>query len=249
MEKSLIIRCEEIIRDLTNHIADGVKKKPFREEVIKRLKFSKIEDWDTLCSMMDVLSDTELAKKNFYKYSLGGPTKISDYGEQYLRLYGITNALYLQKTAIISFLELVKLKDKRTLAREIEDLKVLELRHKVGAHTVDFLDHGEKNPHQIARGFLAEGNIATSDSKGNFIYYDLKELTNEFDKVAVDILIKSTEKFIQTVLKNGGKKKDEYIERLQAVRWAQNGDQIIWVDEGKDKFIIRMINVSKSHKY
>ena len=69
------------------------------------MKFDDKNGWNVLCSLMDVLNDTELAKENFIKYGIGGPTKISDIGEQYLRLYGITNSIYLQKSAVLAFIE------------------------------------------------------------------------------------------------------------------------------------------------
>ena len=115
MEYSVITLCEQLIRDLTNDIVRSIdNQKPFRETVVKKLKFSNPDDWNVLCSLMDVLGDTELAKGNFVKFYLSGPTKIRDYGEQYLRLYGIVNAVYLQKFAIISLIELVKLHDKKS---------------------------------------------------------------------------------------------------------------------------------------
>lgn len=248
MKKSIISRCEDIIRELANYIADGIEEQPFLLEVMKRLKFSKEDDWDVLCSLMDVIDDTELAKENFLKFDLGGPTKIQDYGEQYLRLYGITNAVYLQKSAIISFIELVKLPNKKRLLEKLENLDIIKLRHIVGAHTVDFIDDGQRNPHQFQRGFISSSPITTSDSKGNFVNYNLKELLEEYNNVAEDILINATDKFINTVLKNGGNKKDEFAEKINAVKCAQNGDIVIWTENGKEPFIIKVKNVSKHYK-
>lgn len=37
----------------------------------------------------NVIDCVELAKENFYKYQLSGPTKIKDTGEELLRLYSI----------------------------------------------------------------------------------------------------------------------------------------------------------------
>lgn len=240
MEKSLIYRTEQVIRELATDIAFKIQDKPFREEILKRLKFSKIDDWNVLCSLMDVLSDTELAKENFLKYDLGGPTKILDYGEQYLRLYGVTNAIYLQKTALLSFIELVKLNNKNKWKNKIESLKILELRHIVGAHTIDFLDSGNRNSHQIQRGFLADRMIKTSDSKGNFKEFDLKELILEFNKLAEEVLIQATEKFINTVLKNGGEKKEKYLKKIEPIKCAQKGDLVVWSENGENQFIIRI---------
>ncbi|PCH98655.1 MAG: hypothetical protein COB85_01215 [Bacteroidetes bacterium] len=240
-KKSLIYRCEQIIRDLANDIAGSIHDKPFKETVIKKLKFSKLDDWNVLCSLMDVLSDTELAKENFLKYSLTGPTKILDYGEQYLRLYGLVNAIYLQKSALISFIELVKLRGKKEIINKIESLKLIELRHVVGAHTIDFLDNGTRNPHQLQRAMLEGRIIKTSDSRGNFKEYDLKELLLEYNQLAEKLIIEATNQFIKTVLKNGGKRKEKYLERLDAVKSAHNGAIVIWNEEGTEQFIVRIV--------
>lgn len=198
-DRSVIYRCEVIIRDLANDIAGRINDKPFRETVIRRLKFSDIKDWNILCSLIDVLGDTELAKENFIKYDLTGPTKILDYGEQYLRLYGILNAVYLQKSALVSFIELVKLRGKKDIIKKIDGLKILELRHIAGAHTIDFLEEGVKNPHQLQRAMLTHSQINTSDSKGNFKDFNLKELLAEYNGFAETLIIQATEKFINTV--------------------------------------------------
>ncbi len=238
--RSVIYRCETIIRDLANDTARRINDKPFRETVIKRLKFSDIKDWNVLCSLMDVLGDTELAKENFIKYDLTGPTKISDYGEQYLRLYGILNAVYLQKSALISFIELVKLTGKKDIIKKIDGLKILELRHIAGAHTIDFLEEGVKNPHQLQRAMLTHSQIKTSDSKGTFKDFNLKELLAEYNGFAETIIIQATEKFINTVLKNGGQKLKDYHERLEVVKLQKRGDIVIYSHDGQSQFVIRL---------
>lgn len=239
-DRSVIYRCEVIIRDLANDIAERINDKPFREAVIRRLKFSDIKDWNILCSLMDVLGDTELAKENFIKYDLTGPTKILDYGEQYLRLYGILNAVYLQKSALVSFIELVKLRGKKDIIKKIDGLKILELRHIAGAHTIDFLEEGVKNPHQLQRAMLTHSQINTSDSKGNFKDFNLKELLAEYNGFAETLIIQATEKFINTVLKNGGQKLKEYHTRLDAVKSQKNGDIVIYSPDGQSQFTIRI---------
>lgn len=240
MNESIIKLSEGLIRDLTNEIAQSVNGKPFKDTVVKRLKFSKATDWNVLCSLMDVLGDTELAKENFLKYDLSGPTKNLDFGEQYLRLYGIVNAIYLQKSAIVSFIELVKLNDKKKIVTKIDNLKILELRHVVGAHTIDFMDNGEKNPHQLQRSLIRDRNLRTLDSKGNFKDYNLKDLLTEYNKLAEELLIQAVEKFIGTVLNGNKKKFTEYNERLDALKAQKKGHLIFYLPDGKH-FKIRVV--------
>ncbi|MFV0218587.1 hypothetical protein OBK23_02720 [Empedobacter falsenii] len=70
------------------------KSKNFKSDVIKFFYFEKEFDWNILLNALYVIDDTEYAKKNYLKFKLSGPTKILDIGEQYLRLYGILNAVY-----------------------------------------------------------------------------------------------------------------------------------------------------------
>jgi len=124
MSDSPISEIGKIIRDVTYYFVFRIKDKPFLETIIKNLRFQKIDDWNTLCSLMDVIGDTELAKQNFRKFGLSGPTKIFELGEQYLRLYGILNAIYMQSNAIIQFVELTKLKDKKIIKTKFDELKL-----------------------------------------------------------------------------------------------------------------------------
>ena len=245
MNTSIILKCEGIIRELANRMADKIDGESFTAEIIKKLKFDDQNGWNILCSLMDVLSDTELAKENFLKFGLGGPTKIQDYGEQYLRLYGITNAIYLQKSAVFAFIELIKLPNKKKEVERINNCKLIEFRNIVGAHTVDYLDNGTINPHQFQRAFIDKYPIRTSDSTNNFKDYNLKELLTEFNDIIEDILIKSTEKFVKTVLKNGGVKKDKMLEKIEALKTIQDGGLVIWPDNEEELFIIKIKDARK----
>lgn len=238
-QNSIIYQCEQLIRDIINGypISD---KKPFLESVIKYLKFSKPKDWTTICSLLDILGDTELAKENFEKYGISGPTKFEDPGEKYLRLYGILNTIYLQKTAIIEFLELVKHKDKTKFEKELESLKLLELRHIVGAHTIDYIENGTKNPHQVQRTSLDQKSIRTLDSNNNFKVYNLNELLIEYNKSANRILFLGTEKFIQTVFKNGGRKRELYLKKISYIKEALDGNWVLFHSADKEPTIIKL---------
>lgn len=245
MNISIILKCEGIIRELANRVADKVDGEIFTVGIIKKLKFDNQNGWNILCSLMDVLSDTELAKKSFLKFGLGGPTKIQDYGEQYLRLYGITNAIYLQKSAVFAFIELIKLPNKKKEIERINKCKLIEFRNIVGAHTVDYIDNGTINPHQFQRAFIDKDPIRTSDSNNIFKDYNLEEMLTEFNDIIEDILIKATEKFVKTVYKNDGVKKEKMLEKIDALRTIQNGGMVIWPDNDKNLFIIKIKNVSK----
>lgn len=240
MERSLIYKCEKIIRDIATHSANRVKKdKPFRKAIAERLKFENENGWNILCCLMDVLGDTELAKENFLKFDISGPTKIRDYGEQYLRLYGILNAVYLQKSALLSFVELTKFGDKKQIIAKFNLLKIIKLRHVVGSHSVNFIEDGKLNPHQLQRGSLDYGPITTRDSKGTFVDYDLKQLLIEYNTYATELIIQATEKFIKST--QGGQKLKEYNDRLNLVKTEQEGNIVIYPVEQLEPIVVMVI--------
>jgi hypothetical protein len=238
-QDTVIYQCEKLIREIINQIPIS-NKKDFLETAKGYLKYSNTQDWRTLCSLLDVLGDTELAKENFEKYGISGPTKFNDPGEKYLRLYGILNTIYLQKSAIMEFLRIANHRDKSIFEKEIDRLKILELRHIVGAHTIDYMDNGDKNPHQIQRSSLDERSIRTLDSKNNFKTYNLNELLTEYNLKASKILFLATEKFVSTVFKNGGKKKEIFTKKISLISEILDGNLVFYPSVDKDPIIIRL---------
>ena len=242
MKTVIITKVESILREMVNDIALPITDKPFIEEIKKRLKFQNASDWSLLCSVMDVLSDTELAKENFFKYNLSGPTKIQDYGEQYLRLYGITNAMYLQKSAIEALVELVKLPNKKKELDRLNETEIVTFRNIVGAHTVNYRDKEKNiNPYQFQRFFSNDGSIKTQDSNNEFKNYDLKQLILDFNNVAEDLLIRCLEKLVNSAYKNQtNTKKEVYLKKINALKEAASGNIVIWPDSSEELFIIKV---------
>ncbi|WP_100630122.1 hypothetical protein [Algoriphagus formosus] len=225
MTESLISRIEQHVRDLINELANTING-DFLPSVKDSLKFEHESDWMTICSVLDIIGDTELAKSNFREFKIEGPTKIQNYGERYLRLYGILNAVYLQHSAIKSFLEVIKFPGKTSALKEFNQLKILELRNKAGAHTVDYLENrGEKkpkkNPLQISRGLRDDSKIVILDSKNIYHEYDLITLLDDFDDTVENLLLKGSIKFISTVFKNNEKNRNRYLDRLNRYQQAR----------------------------
>jgi hypothetical protein len=243
MKTPIISKVESILREIVNDIADKISDKPFITEVQKKLKFQNESDWSILCSLMDVISDTELAKENFFKYNLSGPTKFKDFGEQYLRLYGITNAMYLQKSAIEALVELVKLPNKKKELDILNNSEIVKFRNIVGAHTVNFRDkNNEVNPYQFQRHLSNDGNIKTLDSKNQIKDYNLKQLILDYNDIAEDLLIRCLEKLINSIYKNQTTpKKEIYFKKIKALKEATKGGIVIWPDSNEEVFIIKVI--------
>lgn len=82
-----MIPMERKIREIINY--DGIGG--FRSKYFHNNR----DDWHILCSSMDIIGDTTLAISNFIENGIG-----STYGEKYLRLYGVLQAIFLQQDAI-----------------------------------------------------------------------------------------------------------------------------------------------------
>ena len=241
VNNSLIIRCEGIICELANEIAKSIgsnSEEHFLISISRKLKFKNAKDWIVLCCIMDLLNDTELAKQNYDQFDLTGPTKISYPGEQYLRLYGIVNAVYLQKSAIASFVELVNLPHKKKIIEDLNNLEIMQFRHIVGAHTVNFMEDNKINPHQIQRYALDQEMISTIDSNSKFKDYNLKELILKYDNFVIELLVNATNKFINSVLKNGGDKLKKYQEKIELVKFELAGNTVVYNERGEATFKI-----------
>ena len=66
-----------------------------------------LANWKMLCSCLDAIGDTELAFVAFLKQR-----KTADYGQKYLSVYGVLQAMFVQQDAVENFpLEVFKHKE------------------------------------------------------------------------------------------------------------------------------------------
>lgn len=159
------------------------KSKNFKSDVIKFFYFEKEFDWNILLNALYVIDDTEYAKKNYLKFKLSGPTKILDIGEQYLRLYGILNAVYQQQLAIINLIEIHKIPHKSKIVNDLKKYKIIELRNKIGAHSTNYINNDSKDfdVYEISRIDLENDKILLIRNQDIDESYELESLLSEFD--------------------------------------------------------------------
>src|SRR5215470_16355633 len=120
-------------RDLVNERLSGGKK-----SATELLRLNKKDDWGFICTSMHIVGDASTAIRNFLQFGIDGPTKYQDIGERYLRLYGVLNATYIQQQAIIKLYKLMNVPDPNDAKKKIEALRITEVRHKVGVHSVNY---------------------------------------------------------------------------------------------------------------
>jgi len=122
----------------------------------KKLKVQHPFDAKRIRSCIDLIEDTEEAIISFSKYGIEKYSSRfnSDFGGKYLRLYGILNAVQQQKLAIIELYEVLKISNKTQIKRSLDNLKIIEIRNVVGAHTINLNDIGSHKSNEIKTNFF-----------------------------------------------------------------------------------------------
>jgi len=229
-----------LLRDAVNSAIVGIEFSDFLSEARKLLGYKYNDDWVLLTCSLDLLEDTELAKKNYYKFQLPGPTRYEDIGENYLRLYGVLNSVYLQKNAVFELSELFDIQNKVVLNKAINNLAVCKLRNIAGSHTTNYHDWESKSKQSfmVARYSLNTNKIRVVPPKGNYLEFELTEVISEFNKRIEDYLDIILAKFIASVFRKTRGKHRDYTKRLERIRKERQGD--IFIDFGNKTFHVSL---------
>ncbi len=157
------------------------------------------ENYGKLLDCLYLLEDTQLAKSDYYLYGLKG-----SFGEKYLRLYGLLNACFLQKEALIVSRECTKLEKVN-----FEAVKIFDYRNTYAAHTPNKKGDKTKNKTQLKRSFilcrfsLNEERVKgySSFPKDETIYKDalLIDLLQEWDSTLITHLESIIEKLFSCI--------------------------------------------------
>ncbi len=123
------------------------EKEPFLNHIQKCLRLNKVDDWHYILASEDILEDSNAAISSFLKYGTSGPTKFNDIGEKYLRLYGVLNAAYLQQQSVLNLYKFFQCPNFKTLKKEFNSLQIIDLRHKLAAHSANYDDRDSGDVH------------------------------------------------------------------------------------------------------
>ena len=239
----------ELVEEYGKAFRDLVNTKIRSSEAVIRdsLRLSKDEDWAFLCVSMDIVGDACTAINHFLKFGLNGPTKYDETGEKYLRLYGILSATYIQQQALLKLHQLMNVPPSVKKARElVNSLLIRSLRHKLCAHSVDYLDKktGSIEAHIPIRIDLDNFTCTYGkDGRGNQNSVDLKVAVDEHLNTMVELLDKIMEKAVKTLFKGQESSKacTQFSEVLNDLRVLRKGGIVHRLPEGR-KLIITMGN-------
>ncbi len=174
----------------------------FEKAYKKRLKFQRQTDWRRYRACVDLIEDTEQAICSAFTYQLGDlSNNNTDYGEIYLRLYGILNAVYLQMNAFKEIANLLNYPEREQVMPNFKSLKIYKLRNIAGAHTADYEYEKQERKEfksirkttsfRIIQGSLDKTgkNIQALDENNTMLEFNLLSLLTEYESLATKLLM------------------------------------------------------------
>lgn len=178
-----------------------------------------------------MIGDTTLAIQNFLKYKLEGPNGTDNYGEKYLRLYGLLNSTYLQQEAIYSLYKFNNVPDPKKVSERIKQLKIFEIRNKIGAHSSEYkANKGKEQAKYVVEAYIPIRHTLkgyyfeylNNDKSPDPISVNLIECLTEHLTLIIELLDKTYEKAIKTIYRGNQLKRNEELIKLTELRTLKN---------------------------
>ncbi len=232
-----------ILRDIVSFKAmkDERANEEFNAKMQRLLSLNSTKDLNIICASFDVVGDTNLAIKHFEHFGLSGATKYDDVGEKYLRLYGILNAIYLHKEAILSLYNKFNIENSTKVQKEINNLKILNIRHKIGAHSVNYKNGSDIECYTPSRMTITNKELEFNNmdiSKHEFETINLEILINDYLEAIFKIVEKLVNDFVSKIFKTNANMKEEYLEKIDLISKQIKGELlVIKTNDIEDKYI------------
>ncbi|MFQ5730164.1 MAG: hypothetical protein ACE5GN_07375 [Waddliaceae bacterium] len=231
-------------RELINTKVWSRRDKNIRE----LLRLNKDNDWNFICASMDIVGDACSAIKNFLKYGLEGPTKFDDKGEEYLRLYGMLNATFIQQGAVHKLYKLANVSNPMDAWKRITTLRIREIRNKLGAHSTDYSDSTSGKIESylpVEVNLSGFGCVYFNNETLKSEHVDFRECLCEHFEVLIAFMDKVYEKTVSTLYKAEKKKFEKFMEKLEKLRIARDGGLVISLPKGQGEELTIRIMVAR----
>ncbi|MBJ7556459.1 hypothetical protein [Marinomonas spartinae] len=225
-------------RELVNgRLAKGPKgNESFPEYVKRALKLNSEKDWKFICSGMDLIGDTSLSIDHFLRFGLEGVSRYNDVGEKYLRLYGVLNSTYIQQEAVFKLCKLCQISEQPNFRSKLENLEIRDIRHKLGAHSVDYIDkHKEDVLSFVPIRFDMSGFHLNYINNNDFSQKSVGLLSgiNEHLDLMTEIMNATLEKTKNTLYKSNPEKINEIDAGLEELRVKRIGGHVHYGEDGQ----------------
>lgn len=209
------VKCASVLLACLDWACSAKWSVDMEEKIRKRLKAQHKFDAVRLRSCIDLIQDTESAILNYSEHGLQKYSSRcinNDFGEIYLRLYGVLNSIYLQISTIIELFEVCRVPDKKKNAELLKSHPIFEIRNIIGAHTINFEDNSEYIPDNFNKNFFRVTQCMLND-KGDKMHavggfggvkeFNLYELIMSYNVLSEKILYDMTIAYMDNIFASG----------------------------------------------
>ncbi len=215
---------EKFIRDIVNVIVNRIdfeklnnEDKSFLTKIKERLCFDNDNGWKFLVSSLDIIGDSQFAITTFQNHKIGNGEKF-DKGENYLRLYGVLSAVYIQQQAILKLSDLFKTGHLDNLKADFDKLEITFLRHCISAHPINFNQNGVKVSFRIDRNSLNDNGLLNIRNEFNETKtFNIYNSLNDYILQAENCLKIISKKVISNCYQSAKGKFEELNEKLERI--------------------------------
>ena len=211
-------------------------------KIKKKLKFQHECDILRFRSCIDLIEDTESTITHFSTFGLEKFNKRTgkNFGEMYIKLYGILNAIYLQLNAIIEIYEICKIPNKKDIVSKFRNHRIFELRNIMGAHTSNFEDKSDYMPPNFNHNSFritqmqlnAKGNnLHAVDSFGNIKEFNLYELVMSYNMLSEKVLYDGCDEYMDRLFRNSISKKTELFTHYELTKFENYDYQKLYKND------------------
>jgi hypothetical protein len=223
-EHTKIRHYETFIRDIVNSIVQKIdfdklttENKSFLTKIKERLCFDNDNGWKFLVSSLDTIGDSQFAITTFQNHKINNGQKFNT-GENYLRLYGILSAVYIQQKAILKLSDLFKTGRIDELKYNFDKLDITFLRHCISAHPINFNQNGSKVSFRIDRNSLNDNGLIKirdefNETRTFYIYNSL----GDYNSLAEGCLNEISKKVISNCYQTSKEKFQELNDKLDRI--------------------------------
>lgn len=223
-ENTKIRHYENFIRDIVNSIVARIdfdklnnENKSFLTKIKERLCFDNDNGWRFLVSSLDTIDDSHFAITTFQNHKIENGQKFNT-GENYLRLYGILSAVYIQQQALIKLSDLFKTGRIEELKSSFDSLDITFLRHCISAHPMNFNQNGTKVSFRIDRNSLNDnGLLSIRDEFNEIKAFNIYDCLNDYISLAEDCLKTISRKVISNCYQTAREKFNDLNEKLDRI--------------------------------
>ena len=245
----LLSEINELFIKLTRDKIFKAENGDFLSHVKDCLKLNEAKDWNYILASEDILEDSNEAIISFLRFGTSGPTKYGDLGEKYLRLYGVLNATYLRQQAIFNLYKFFQCPNINSLSKEFDDLKIRDLRHKLGSHSANFEGRVSGDMHvfvpvrmELNDYDCAYFNHVTDD----YVNVDLKSGSEEHQVLMCKTYLKVLHKSVKTIYKSNPDKISTIIDKASPFEAMINGASLMKNTAIDEYIIINYVEAKKT---